>query len=113
MEIRPETRVADLATQYPATIRVFQRHGIDFCCGGKRPLREVCDDLGVDLDDLTRDLEAAVAGPGEPRPAWPGGSVEQLIQGIVDGYHRPMDEELPRLDRMMSKVLLAHAERHP
>ena len=44
MEITPATLVADLAAAHPGTLRVFQSHGIDFCCGGKRPLGEVCGD---------------------------------------------------------------------
>ena len=42
MNITPETRIADIASQNPSTIRVFQRFGIDFCCGGKRPVAEAC-----------------------------------------------------------------------
>ena len=38
MPITPDTTVADIATAAPATIRIFQQHQIDFCCGGKIPL---------------------------------------------------------------------------
>ena len=38
MTITPETTVAEIATVTPATIRVFQQHHIDYCCGGKVPL---------------------------------------------------------------------------
>lgn len=39
MEITGTTRIADLAVEFPATIRVFRAHGIDFCCGdsGRSP----------------------------------------------------------------------------
>jgi regulator of cell morphogenesis and NO signaling len=113
MEIRSETRVADLATQHPGTIRVFQRYGIDFCGGGKRPLQKACADLKVDLAEVRRDLETAMAGPVDREPPWRKGSLQEQIEGIIDRYHRPMEEELPRLDRMMRKVLRAHGKRHP
>ena len=29
MDIGSQTRVADIATEHPATMRVFQRHGIE------------------------------------------------------------------------------------
>ena len=35
MTITTSTLVADIATANPATIKVFQRHRIDFCCGGR------------------------------------------------------------------------------
>jgi regulator of cell morphogenesis and NO signaling len=112
MHIGPETRVADLATQHPATIRVFQRHGIDFCCGGKRPLGAVCGEQALRLADLTRDLEEAVSAAHEPGPDWEHMPLADLVGQIVDHYHRPLDEELPRLDQMMQKVLRVHGQRH-
>jgi regulator of cell morphogenesis and NO signaling len=113
MDISSETRVADVATEYPGTIRVFQRYGIDFCCGGKRALSEACDEAKVDLGQLKQDLDLAVAGPRDEGPAWHSWSMAQGIARIVDRYHRPLDEELPRLAGMMEKVLRVHGERHP
>jgi len=113
MEIRSETRVGDLAARHPATMRVFQRYGIDFCCGGKRPLATACEDLGVALADVTRDLQNAMAGPVESEPAWHNGSLQERIEGIIDRYHRPLEEELLRLDRMMRRVLRVHGRRRP
>ncbi|MBK9372816.1 MAG: DUF542 domain-containing protein [Holophagales bacterium] len=42
-------RVADLARLRPGTIRVFQRHAIDFCCGGGKSLAEAASRAGVAL----------------------------------------------------------------
>ena len=111
MDIGSQTHVADLATQYPATIRIFQRHGIDFCCGGKRPLGEVCAEKKLSFAELKEDLEGALsAAPSAVREET---SLEGLVRHIVERYHRPLDEELPRLEQMMQKVLRVHGERHP
>ena len=48
MLITAESTVADIATHAPATIPVFQRHHIDFCCGGKSPLADVCAERHID-----------------------------------------------------------------
>ena len=111
MDIGSQTHVADLATQYRATIRVFQRHGIDFCCGGKRPLGEVCAEKRLSFADLKQDLEGALSVA--PSPVRQETSLAGLVWHIVERYHRPLDEELPRLDQMMQKVLRVHGERHP
>jgi regulator of cell morphogenesis and NO signaling len=112
MSVRPEDRVADLASKHPATIRVFQSHGIDFCCGGKRPLGEVCEERGLDLPGLTRELEAALAAPGEPGFDWERAPLREVVSQIVARYHRPLERELPRLAQMMQKVLEVHGARH-
>jgi len=111
MNITPETRIADIASQNPATIRVFQRLGIDFCCGGKRPLGEACSERQVTFGEVQRELEAA----GEPAAVEiPGADAKpgELIRFIVDRYHADLRSELPRLSQMAAKVLDAHGARY-
>jgi regulator of cell morphogenesis and NO signaling len=112
LHITRETPIAEVAAQNPATIRVFQRLEVDFCCGGKRPLGEICAERHVTFGELRAALEAA----GAPRESdLPGADVPlgELIRFIVDTYHAELREELPRLDQMMAKVLAAHGARHP
>jgi len=113
MEISPATRVAEVAAGHPATIRIFQEYGIDFCCGGKRPLEDVCREMKLDFAQLKRDLDLALAGPRPDAPPWHEWSIARVVAEIVDRYHRPLDQDLPRLSRMMEKVLAVHGDRHP
>lgn len=111
MEITPETFVAAVAARNPATIRVFQSYGIDFCCGGKRPLAEVCEEKQVPFEELRSSLEAAMTRSSElPAADAPLGT---LVHFIVERYHTRLREELPRLGEMAAKVLSVHGERHP
>jgi regulator of cell morphogenesis and NO signaling len=104
--------VADFAAQRPKSIKVFQQHGIDFCCGGKRPLEAACAEAGVALDTLVREIEAAEQGPGAARQ-WQEEPLPALIDHIITRYHRPLDGELPRLRAMVQRVLEVHGERDP
>src|SRR5688572_13370019 len=38
MTITETTTVADVAAAIPSSVRIFERLGIDFCCGGRTPL---------------------------------------------------------------------------
>lgn len=111
MTITPETRVADVAARNPATIRVFQEHGIDFCCGGKRPLAEACAEGHLTFGELHRELEAVETPVESEVPAT--APLVELVRRIVDGYHADLRVELPRLSQMAAKVVEAHGERHP
>lgn len=113
MDIRHETTIAELAAAHPATIRIFQRHGIDFCCGGKRALAEVCEESRLSFDEIKRLLEGAVASPQAEGPGWHTAPLPEVVDHILERYHRPLDEELPRLDQLMRKVAHVHGERHP
>jgi regulator of cell morphogenesis and NO signaling len=112
MRIEIDTTVAEVATQYPATIRVFQRYGIDFCCGGKRALAEVCAEKSVNFVALRQDLDSAVAGRAEGGVPLHRVGVRDLVAHVIERYHRPLDEELPRLSQLMEKVVAVHGERH-
>jgi len=55
------------------TARVFEKHGIDFCCGGKVVLSEVCRERGIDLEKILREIESARSTPldrGQNYAAW-------------------------------------------
>jgi regulator of cell morphogenesis and NO signaling len=112
MNITPETHIADIAAQNPATIKVFQQLGIDFCCGGKRPLAEACRERQITFGELTSALASAETGSPTEIPG-ADASLAELIRFIVDRYHADLRIELPRLAQMAAKVLDAHGARHP
>lgn len=112
MEITQTTWIGDLATEFPATIKVFQQHGVDFCCGGRRPLGEVCEGA-PGFEALRAELERAIAGAvPEARPLHDL-PLDQLTAHIVERYHGWIRQELDRVRPMMEKVLRVHGERHP
>ncbi|MEO8503420.1 MAG: iron-sulfur cluster repair di-iron protein [Acidobacteriota bacterium] len=112
MNITPTTGVGELAAAAPAAIRVFQRHGIDFCCGGKLPLQEACDRHQVPFSALKGELEAALA-PSPEGTDWNHEPLGTLIEHIVSRYHDDLRHELPRLEAMAAKVNERHGPRHP
>jgi regulator of cell morphogenesis and NO signaling len=113
MSFGSEVLVAEIATLHPATIRVFEQYGIDFCCGGKRPLGAACAERNVNVDEVARDLEAAVQGPPPSTRRWDEAPLDELVDHVLVRYHRPLDGDLPRLTRMMEKVVSVHGARHP
>src|SRR5436190_24368278 len=77
MTITGSTLVADIATQNPATIKVFQRHRIDFCCGGKVPLEEACRRKDLEAPAVIAELDAALLG-AEATTDWAEASLTDL-----------------------------------
>ncbi len=113
MNITPETYVATLATRHPGTLRVFQRHDIDFCCGGKRPLAEACREKDLEFSALRDELAEAMTSNGDDERNWEEAPLGELIDHIVERYHLRLREDLPRLGAMAQKVLSVHGEKHP
>jgi regulator of cell morphogenesis and NO signaling len=104
--------VAEIAAADPAAIRIFQRHQIDFCCGGKLALAEVCARRGLDPEALLAELYAA---PHEDAASadWRDATLTALIAHIQQRYHVPLRVELPRLSEMLAKVVRRHGDRFP
>ena len=47
-QVDEKTTVRDLVGRYPQTRPVFEKHGIDYCCGGGRPLADAARQCGQD-----------------------------------------------------------------
>jgi regulator of cell morphogenesis and NO signaling len=112
--ITDQTTVSELARAVPASTRVFQQHGIDFCCGGGKTLAEVSRAKGIAIDVLFTELENAERLP-ESGPArdWNSATAAALIDHILEKHHAFLKTELPRLEGMLARVIQVHGERHP
>ena len=110
--IDPNVTVGELVAQRPARSRVFEVLGIDFCCGGKRPLREACAAKGLDAATVATMLAALESGgPAQDGADWTAATMTALCDHIEATHHAYLRAELPRLAAMVRKVVDAHAER--
>ncbi|MGA7234537.1 MAG: DUF542 domain-containing protein [Bryobacteraceae bacterium] len=48
--------VREIAIDHPASTRVFESFGIDYCCSGRRPLQEACKSANAPLDKVVQAL---------------------------------------------------------
>lgn len=101
--------LAEYVIENPNTARVFERHGLDYCCHGGRSLADACGAAGLDPVELAAEL-AQVDAAASPVP---GDTVASLIGHVLTTHHTYLRRELPRLADLMTKVVTAHVERHP
>ena len=107
-----DAKVGELAASRPLATRVFARHQIDFCCGGGRPLGEVCEKQGLDVDAVLQEIERELA-PQDATVRWDQRPLSEIIDRIVNRYHAGLCEELPRLEAMARKVASVHGDKDP
>ena len=107
-----ESRVADITAHQPGAVRVFQKHGIDFCCGGRQPLAAACAAAGVQPDVVLAEI-ADLGGPLPEARRWDLEPVAALIDYIIETHHRPLDTEIARLRAMADRVLAVHRDKDP
>lgn len=104
MQVGTAPTVAEIAARSLAAVRVFERYGIDYCCGGQRPLAEACAAKGIDSLTLEWELQEAMAEAPAGERNWPGAPLAELIRHIVDTHHGYLRRELPAISRRLEKV---------
>jgi len=102
--------VRDIATENPAAVRVFEKYGIDYCCGGRVPLSEACATKGLNIDNVIASLEAATAPSASGEKDWAKESLANLATYIVDTHHAYVTREVPRLNELAGKVVSRHGD---
>ena len=108
--------VRELALEVPQATRVFERMGIDYCCGGERLLEEACDLAHVSVEEVERSLTEAQERPAEPTAhddAWRRSPLFGLIAHIIQKHHYILRRELRRIEPLLARVIATHGQGHP
>ena len=100
--------VREIALDQPSSIRVFEQFGIDYCCGGRKPLAEACAAGQLEVDQVIAALEAAEKGPLPNTIDWTTLPLAALAQHITATHHAYVKRELPRLALLSAKVINRH-----
>ena len=106
-----EKTVGQLVAEQPARSRVFEKAGIDYCCGGKKPLGQACAEKGIEVDSLVREIEALDAVTPAAEADWTTESLTALCDHVQHTHHDYLREALPRLSFLTEKVSNAHGDR--
>lgn len=105
--------VREIALEQPTSIRVFEHYGIDYCCGGRKPLAEACVANNLSLDEVLAALESAAKTDAPLQVDWSPASLRKLIDHIVATHHAYVKRELPRLAELAQKVVNRHGDTQP
>lgn len=94
------------------TAAVFDRFGIDFCCGGRRSLSDACRTAAADPDAVAQALDALppTVETGDDATRWP---LPRLIDFIVSTHHAYVRSSMPTIARYLTTLEEVHGSRHP
>ena len=86
---------------------------LDFCCGGKKTVKEACKEKGLDVTKIEAELQQSDKTPySRPLPynEW---SLDFLADYIVNTHHSYVKKNLPDIKGYSDKVARVHGNRHP
>src|SRR5665213_768741 len=108
-----DVSVGQLVVERPSRARVFEKLGIDYCCGGKRPLQEVCREKNLNVAAVMQEMDVADATSGGTERNWSSASLTDLCDHIEQTHHAYLKQELPRLEFLTTKVAARHGDNRP
>ena len=114
MTINASTSVRELTLEFPNAARVFEKFGIDYCCGGNKSLEEACASANLSAAEVLKSLTPAgpVAASSDYRD-WRTEPLADIVAHIIAKHHKYTREEIARLGPLLDKVCSVHEKNHP
>jgi regulator of cell morphogenesis and NO signaling len=92
---------------------VFKKYGLDFCCGGKKTVREACEEKGIDATRVEQELQHPEKLESSDRNAYNDWNLGFLADFIINNHHGYVRKNLPGLRGYAKKVAQVHGGHHP
>jgi regulator of cell morphogenesis and NO signaling len=109
-----EETLGEIATKDLKKVEVFKKYGIDFCCGGKKTLKQVCEEKNLDIHKIEEELNQSNNLTSRytalPYNDW---ELNFLADFIVNTHHSYVNKTMPELTFYANKVMKVHSGQHP
>jgi len=105
--------IGDLVAKDYRAATVFERYGIDFCCGGKVTLAAACLEKGLDPAELQGELEKAADQPLDRSQNYTAWELPFLADYIVNTHHVYLKENTSGIAAYAHKIAQVHGAHHP
>lgn len=105
--------IGEIAVKDLRKVEIFKKYGIDFCCGGKKTIAEVCAEKNIDATKVQTELRQVETESKASNISYNDWSIDFLADYIINTHHSYVRKYLPELMTYASKVALVHGSQHP
>lgn len=109
-----ERLIKDIVAEDFRAAAVFEKHGIDFCCKGKRALKDACQDKQLSIDEVITDLtqieKTSSSKESERYDLW---DLDYLTMYIINNHHKYVQRSIPQITAHLEKITQVHGKKHP
>ncbi len=106
--------LGEIAAKDMRKVEVFKKYGLDFCCGGKKTVKEACAEKGLDVAKVEQELQNSEKSSFTARPLpyneW---NLDFLADYIVNTHHSYVKKMIPDVRSYAEKVAKVHGAHHP
>ncbi len=112
--IEPTSFITDIVNHDYRTADIFKKYDIDFCCGGKWPLENICQNKNINTHDVIEELQKIVnqnsSNAAVDFDSW---DLDFLVDYILNVHHRYLRKSLPAVKEQVEKFLDGHRQKFP
>jgi regulator of cell morphogenesis and NO signaling len=110
---RGDKTIGEIVAEDYRTAAVFERNGIDFCCGGQVLLSAACREKGLDPGAIEGEIEAAKSAPSLRSENYAAWALPFLADYIVNTHHTYLNENTAQIAAYARKIGEVHGAHHP
>ena len=109
MSLTPLSTLSSIVTKHPEFAKTLEELNLDFCCGGNKTLKESCEALSLDTEEILNKLEKLKLEKKDNETVdYENLNVSDLIDHIVSKHHAFFKDEEPTLTKLVEKVARVH-----
>jgi regulator of cell morphogenesis and NO signaling len=108
-----EKKIGEIVAEDYRTARVFEKYGIDFCCGGQKPFITACREKDLNFDAIQLEIEEAKNNPIEQSWNYAAWELSFLADYIVNTHHEYLNREMGQISWYAHKTADVHGGKHP
>jgi len=107
-----EKTLAEIVTDNIRSAIIFEEAGLDFCCKGKRSLKDACAEKNVDVQKIVNEL-ASLSNMGSGTQNVNDWQLDFLVDYIINNHHQYVRRMIPVISLHADKVASVHGKNHP
>jgi regulator of cell morphogenesis and NO signaling len=104
--------LAEIVTDNIRSAIIFEEAGLDFCCKGKRSLKDACAEKNVDVQKIVNEL-INLSGDGNGTQNADDWQLDYLVDYILNNHHQYVRRMIPVISLHTDKVASVHGHNHP
>lgn len=104
--------IGEIVSEDFRTAGVFKKYGLDFCCGGKKKLSDVCERKGLDVNMLLAEIKD-LSQQDSDHHNYNEWSPAFLVDYIINNHHHYVRAKLPEIKAYAEKVAKVHGKMYP
>lgn len=117
-----DEKVGDILNKFPSTKTFFDKYNIDYCCNGRKVLKDALKELNIDnqniVNELIHDIQKACEFKSSNSDEvvkstdFINKSSEEVIDFVINHFHEGLRKTMPEINALILKIMRAHIKHH-